>query len=178
MKSVEENHYEETHGNENEIAENDTRNVDSTDHSDSEADRSSNDVGSRNDNRNEQNEIDSDSSDNDNNQVNDNELTDHAFAAESALKNVFLSTNLKHTQQKAILGALRSYPFNHVYFPQDHRTLLQTPTFIVRIRLQEVAGGQYFHFGLRALLEQKLKNLRNDMLPEHALIDFSTEKNQ
>lgn len=98
--------------------------------------------------------------------------------AETALKNAFLSANLKHTQQKCILKTLRCFPFNLTYLPKDSRTLLKTPTVVVKNIIQHLAGGEYLHMGLEDLLIKKLTRLPIEALPDFVLIDFSTDGGQ
>lgn len=92
-----------------------------------------------------------------------------------ALKNVFLITNLKHTQIKTILRTLREFPFDLNYLPKDPRTLLQTPATIAIGVIQNIAGGEYLHVGFKWTLMKKLKQISANMLPESIIIDFSTD---
>ncbi|EZA48467.1 hypothetical protein X777_13789, partial [Ooceraea biroi] len=62
---------------------------------------------------------------------------------------------------------------NHL--PKDTRTLLQTPTVVANRYVQQLAGGEYLHSGLRSTLTKKLESLPDGMLPETVEIDFSTD---
>lgn len=92
-----------------------------------------------------------------------------------ALKNAFLSANIKHNQGNIILKTLRAFPFNLTCLPKDTRTLLQTPTSVATRHVQQVAGGEYLHLGFKSTLVRKLESIPEDMLPNIVEIDFSTD---
>lgn len=91
------------------------------------------------------------------------------------LANAFLRGNLKHTQGNILLKILRQFSFHLRCLPNDMRTLLQTPTAIATRRVKKIAGGEYFHLGLKCTLKKKLENFPEDMLPRTIEIDFSTD---
>lgn len=91
---------------------------------------------------------------------------------ESKLAEVFLSTNMFHVQGNAVLKVLRSHGcFSNL--KKDVRSLLQTPR--IRCELQQVSGGEYLHLGFVAGLLSILHETPTMQIPEHLLIDFSTD---
>ena len=91
------------------------------------------------------------------------------------LRNKCLSVNLNHVQVKRLLRTLRNAPFNLHYLPKDPRTLLETPTVVVKNIVQNVAGDRYLHFGFKLLLQRKLESVPDNLLPDRIEIDFSTD---
>lgn len=68
---------------------------------------------------------------------------------QTAVKKAFLAANLNHTQGNIILQMMRSYPFGHQSLPKDTRTVLNTPTIVVRDIIERRAGGAYIHIGFK-----------------------------
>ena len=100
---------------------------------------------------------------------------DECEQGRDAIRNLSSSSNLSHVQIKNLLGTLRASPFNLLYLPKDPITLLQTQTIDVRNIVRNRAGGRYLHFGFKNLLIKKLENLPDNLLPQIAEIDFSTD---
>ncbi|CAH0558730.1 unnamed protein product [Brassicogethes aeneus] len=95
-----------------------------------------------------------------------------------SLKNAFLTANMSHAQQKVILRTLRSEPFGLLHVPKDPRTIMATPSTVVRNLIQNVSGGKYVHFGFENLVIEKLRLLSPLKIPQLIYIDFSTDGGQ
>ncbi|XP_033231488.1 uncharacterized protein LOC117182496 [Belonocnema kinseyi] len=91
------------------------------------------------------------------------------------LKNSFLAAGLTHTQGNTFLKTLRAVPFNLRYLPKDTRTLVNTLTAVASRYIQEIAGGEYLHIGLKKSMIKKLESLPENKLPEVIIIDLSTD---
>ena len=100
------------------------------------------------DNMNVSYESDSNDSDNDETEAG----MDECEQGRVAIRNLSSSSNLNHVQIKNLLKTLRAPPFNLLYLPKDPRTLLQTPTIVVRNIVRNRAGGRYLHFGFKISL--------------------------
>lgn len=123
-------------------------------------------------------EVDDDHMDEDNNASNfseDNVPEDLDELKKRALKHAFLSANLKHSQGNILLKTLCTFPFNLAYLPKDTRTLLETPTVVATRYVQQLAGGEYLHLGLKYTLIRKLESFPGHRLPKTIEIDFSTD---
>ena len=73
-------------------------------------------------------------------------LPDQFLQGRLTLRNMCLSVNLSHVQVKHILRTLRNAPLDFHYLPKDPRTLLGTPTVVVKNIVQNVAGVSYLYF--------------------------------
>ncbi|XP_051173360.1 uncharacterized protein LOC127289463 isoform X2 [Leptopilina boulardi] len=99
-----------------------------------------------------------------------------ADASKRILKNAFLAAGLKHNQGNILLKTLRSIPFGLAHLPKDSRTLLNTPSNVASRQIQQIAGGEYLHIGLKETFRKKLEALpENYQFPEILIIELSTD---
>ena len=85
--------------------------------------------------------------------------------------------NMSHAQQKVILRTLRSEPFNLTHLPKDPRTVLNTPSVVVRNIARTSAGGRCIHFGFSNLIKDKLGLIQSHKILEFIYI-FNTDGGQ
>lgn len=108
----------------------------------------------------------------------ENAVVDVESEGRKSLKNGFLSGNLNRSQQQIMLQTLRGFPFFLRYLPKDPRTLLQTPSVVVKNIIISIAGGKYIHLGFEDNLVKQLKSLPDDLLPNVVKFDLSTDGGQ
>lgn len=100
---------------------------------------------------------------------------DLEYHSRKASRAAFNAARLNKVQQKIILRTLRAFPFNLPHLPKDPRTVMQTPTIVVRDIIQAVSGGKYLHFGIENILKEKLLSIPENNVPDHILIDFNID---
>lgn len=84
----------------------------------------------------------------------------------------FVESSMNHQQISAVLHALRRHTCFRT-FPIDPRTILQTPR--TSYPIANIAGGEYLHLGIAQALLNILLHYSSEIIPDHLLIDFSTD---
>lgn len=74
------------------------------------------------------------------------------------LRHWFNSFDISTRALDSLLSILNNFGINCV--PKNHRTLLETP---LNIEIRELAGGKYWHNGLRKCLQQIFPELNRDV---------------
>lgn len=64
--------------------------------------------------------------------------------------------NINHNALKSLLSLVRNW-LPHEGFPKDPRTLLKTKR---KIKIQEIEGGSFYHFGIRSHILKAIENNR------------------
>lgn len=89
------------------------------------------------------------------------------------LTEVFVRSNLSHTQINAVLQIVRTHPCLST-LPKDSRTLLNTPRSAHPIL--NIAGGEYLHLGFEIGILSIFQQTSPELIPlDTLMIDFSTD---
>lgn len=100
-------------------------------------------------------------------------ITNRQHLFTSALRNVFLTYNIKHIQGDAVLHVLRTHHCLS-YLPRTTKTFLHTPQ-ESNYDIVPLGSGNYVHIGFEKTLKQKLINIPINQLPAEIVIDISTD---
>lgn len=97
---------------------------------------------------------------------------DPAHTFRESLASAFIKGNLTHAQGNIILKTLRSLSYL-AYFPQDTRTLLNTPRVAPQVR--RIYPGEYLHIGFEKVLIRILQKTPSHLIPDLLNIDLNTD---